>query len=334
MLGSRKTLPILLIAACLGVRPIGTIGQIPSVVGETTIGSLDGEDGPIFGLVTRAVVDGELLWVLDNLGPTGQLSVFSLTGEVIARTGARGEGPGEFGFPVALAPSGEGIAVFDVANARISTYLLRGNELGLNDEMRLPFAVSDACALSGRIFVLGFHEGLIHELDSGGSVVRSFGEPFLPDVPSVDFGRILCRGPDALIVSSTHVPVVRRYTTDGAMLWETEYEGFAPHRIEANAHGGRSFSGPPGGGHPDMMATLTSRADRVVAVQYGPFTPGMRTTEAMTQLRTVLLDFETGVPVDETRDTPRIDVLADTIAVAHPALPYPRVVVYRIMSSN
>jgi hypothetical protein len=130
---------------------------------------------------------GEVV-VLD--GSHGMLRVYDRSGGALLTVGQPGEGPGEFEDPVAVANGpGDTILVAD-RMAMIHRFVRGPNEWAFIDRISTnEVQPEDVCSLDGRIFVYGKRyavdetsedglpsfAGTIHEIDSDGSVVRSFG---------------------------------------------------------------------------------------------------------------------------------------------------------------
>ena len=99
-------------------RPLGW--SLDSVL---TVGSPTGMDGDTVGFffVSDITTTKDRIVVLDRSQPA--LVVYDTLGQLRGRFGRKGQGPGEFQYPVsvAVAPVG-GVAVFDMANGRIEYF--------------------------------------------------------------------------------------------------------------------------------------------------------------------------------------------------------------------
>lgn len=102
------------------------------VVRDFTIGGPDGAAAPSFHDVGRAVrADGAgRIYVLDR--GNHRVVVFDSTGQYLGLRGARGDGPGELGNPVALVVEPDGfVRVFDASKRAFVQFSAGGAEAGL-----------------------------------------------------------------------------------------------------------------------------------------------------------------------------------------------------------
>lgn len=253
----------------LSVLPARTaFAQIPkgsSEVQVTLLRSIGVEGDNVreeFGNVQALSVDDgrAVLFVLDRIN--GRLSVFSREGRFITATGRKGGGPGEFWWASSLAARGTSVRVYDSGHSRVSSYLFRGDSLGLTGDFLVPFQGSDMCQLNNEIFVLGYNRGrLVHRIGPDGKVAASFARPFRQDDALIAQwaadGRMVCDNPSkSLFVTSLVTPTVRRYGPSGQLLWEAAVPGgFVPTVITRRGHS-VTFSRPKGKVH-NVIVSLT-----------------------------------------------------------------------------
>ncbi len=225
------------VLSILFLAPGISIGQetaalLEQINGNLRLGSLEGTAGDAFGFIedVEEGVEGTF-YVLDTR--LYQLKRFSAEGQLLAQAGRSGRGPGEFRAPmrIHIADSGN-LLLLDPGNRRLNTY---DGDLSLLEELSLPYPFLDFCLLGERIFFHGFFNGLlIHELNSGGGVVRSFASapeppedfpPSLQDTYQRSFGRgrIVCDpNAESLILVAESTPRITAYDPVGRTLWEAE----------------------------------------------------------------------------------------------------------------
>lgn len=174
--------------------------------------------------------------VLDGMG--NQLRWYDASGRFRARIGRKDGGPAEFDDPMALdvAPDGA-IRVVDNRDTRIGIFRARGGELAHVANTRLPFPVFDVCTIGARTFVLTPGQKLLlHELDSLGRVVRSFGESLTLSsaeqrgfqasglkmrAQSLNLGWLACDGAhERVLLLNAHRSLLVAFAANGRMLWQ------------------------------------------------------------------------------------------------------------------
>lgn len=146
------------------------------------LGSVDGEHDA-FGRVSAAAFGGSgRIYVLDAL--SHRVSVFEAGGRFVGRFGRRGNGPGEFSRPWAMAVDGRDSAfVWDGDHGRISVF---GPDLAFARAFAFPvgWQVTAMEALTdGHLLVSAYGPGAsraVHLLDRGGALLRSFGPEIAP----------------------------------------------------------------------------------------------------------------------------------------------------------
>lgn len=103
-------------------------GADARLVPEVSIGELDGLDKYLFGAVASLAVDDDRnVYVLDR--QAHHVRVFDADGAHLATLGGKGEGPGEFAFPEAIAVLPDGrLLVRDPGNMRVQVFHLDAGE--------------------------------------------------------------------------------------------------------------------------------------------------------------------------------------------------------------
>lgn len=142
------TLGMCLIPACVpstGGEPLDAIkGALPALR-EHALPGLDPTSIP--GLPTRLAVSatGALAYVAaEEPGIEKRIRMTDSTGQVVARVGRRGRGPGELQTPLFLAFRADGqVLVWDIATGRLTSYASTGDfaSVGDSDADRFPLAL-------------------------------------------------------------------------------------------------------------------------------------------------------------------------------------------------
>lgn len=106
-------------------QPFARLDSVP----EFAVGSLNGPEAEQFGSIggVLPLSSGEVA-VLD--GQASEIRVFDRAGTFLRTIGQKGDGPGEFQQPNALALFGDTVAVYDVRHRRITRLGLDGSLLG------------------------------------------------------------------------------------------------------------------------------------------------------------------------------------------------------------
>lgn len=314
------------------------LAQTPPLVAVVAVGSIGVEEGDprrVFGDITGIATDEHqgVLFILDRLNH--RLSAFRRDGRFIASAGRAGAGPGEFRAAIAVAGDGAAATVLDAVNLRLSTYHLRSDSFGLVRDRQFKLMATDICVLSGRTFVLGYHQGgLVQEMNALGHVTKSFGNPFREGDRTMAqltaHGQIFCDPvSQSVLVAATSTPIVRRYSLSGALLWESSVPGMIASVISRTGSGVR-FSKPPKSEIPDVIVSLTVAPRGRVLVQYGGVQRGSGTgTHAdITSVATAIFDISNGAVLKTLSTLPRIDYSTLQYAYSHANNPFPRVVIY------
>lgn len=300
-----------------------------------TVGVLEGDSVQSFGHVIDVARDEHgTLFVLDAI--RNHLVVFDSAGGFLSSTGRRGGGPGEFAYPTSLdLITGQQLVVLDQGNARISIFQMRHGEITHIDDSRLEVEARDLCTIGDRIYVSGFHKGaFLHEIDSEGEIIHSFGEPFLPDVElgrRITLSRLACdAGSQSILLTSMQVSSIHVYTADGDLRWRVdEIEGYSEQVITYVGGGTVEHSAPRDGGNTDVTMSVVPVDGRLLLVQFGPIPEGLRNFEDLVDVDSRLYSLATGALVASTDELPRIDEASGDVLLSHVSDPFPRVVTYR-----
>lgn len=299
-----------------------------------SVGLLEGEPEYMFGHIVDVASDGAgNVYVLDQ--SRTRLSVFDERGHFVTAAEGKGEGPGEFNYPVAMARDDEDrILVLDSGNRRINTYVLQGTALKFAGSRRTLFSAMDLCTLGSRVFVLGYFDGfLVHELSPGGGIAQSFGEPFRQDnsfvARATADGKMECVEASAsVLIASEKLGIVAAYSADGERRWSKRLSGFNAMIVEVLGPGRVRYSKPEDGGPEDLTTSLLHLGREMVLVQFGKAFPKMGSVEEIQEVQSRVLSIPTGEEVARTQALPRLDESDGTLLFSHGSLPYPRATVY------
>jgi hypothetical protein len=231
-----------------------------------------------------------------------------------------------FGDPKSIAfEDNHGLFVLDARPARLLRFQLRDNQIEFISSIPLAgiFAVSGACAIGGKYFVIGItapaeKSQLIHVVTSEGTVERSFGKPF----GSTQFerlvfseSRILCdRAGRTITVSSRSYPEVRTYDTAGRLKWSANIPGFQHVAVVQTSPRRMQYRWPTDSLW-DKTVSMFYTASDVIAVQVGR-RRGRDVRNGYVGFRTVLFRTTTGRSLGKQEDLPLILATSRTHAYA------------------
>lgn len=305
-----------------------------------SIGVLSGDPRLEFGRLVAVGVDDRtgIIFVLDYLN--ARLSAFSADGDrFLAATGRPGGGPGEFRWARTMTSVDTTILILDPGNLRLSHYVFSGDSLSLVRETRLPYPEAmDMCLVGESLVIFGYHEGfLLRRIDLEGTHERSFGQPFRRGHPLIEqgsaIGHVAC-DPDgrSVFVAALGTSVVRRYTADGDLLWESEIPGFVPTTMSVTGPGRVRYGSPPDREFPSLTVSLVVLPGGRLLVQFGEPTRGMGSPEDMIDVHSVLFRAADGAVLGtfDSETIPRIDHTSGSRAFSLGNDPFPRVAIYEV----
>jgi hypothetical protein len=200
---------------------------------------------------------GDLIWKAVDIetGPDGriyvadvnarQIHVFDPSGKPILSFGRKGQGPGEFDYPHAVAVTATRLFVKDRGN-RILTFDTAGLFSG---QFRLSRPIASFCVRDGRTFygcpifpvdpdrrAAALGDPAVVVLDGSGAVIDSFGAPvpLIKDMNILNTARVALDKAGGVIVAYEYIPLVRRYSRSGRLLNENTlpYDFIAEYRKE------------------------------------------------------------------------------------------------------
>lgn len=313
-------------------------------LGDTIGPGLVGE----FGYVWRS--PEEEYFVSSNARP-GTVLVFNENGLFLRSFGRKGEGPGEFVFPVPFSSFGDSLWVFDVGRPRLTLVLPDAIET-----YRIPFLPTEAISIESGFHVLTafarspeFIGIPIHTFDrAGGRLVHSFGNDrglLVPANPLGHMRHVAASGRDRIWASAYNHYRVEEWTASGELLRSFDRE--APWFQPWQQHEGPARVAEP---HPVLMGTrpgdggLLWTFHRVADAEWAPQEPGevgweghVRTTalqkESLYDTAIEVIDTARGMVVSRIRVSENILGLAgpDSFFTYEETGPgYPRYVVWRV----
>jgi hypothetical protein len=332
-------LPLALLSVVVVLIPEWAHAQRPAPLDLQEIqriGVATGDPDVEFGRLAGVAVDERgVLYVVDAL--KYKLSAFTASG-LQAAIARRGTGPGELLAPRALVEEDAIIHVLDPGNGRITRYRLDADTFNYVGQTRIPLALAwDFCLLDNEYFVLKYdpeQQHLIHRFTVGdGTRQGSFGSAFLDGDAILstltDVGHLECdQATRTVYVASMSTPIVRAYSTAGALHWQIQLEGTKHPVIERTGDGVR-FRNPPGADTDEITVALALAPDDRLLVQFGEEFPGMRSPAEITDVTSVLLARSNGEILLRTARLPRVDVADAGYAYSFATDVFPRIIVYR-----
>ena len=330
----RRHVPRSLVLAFLLLPILKALGQQrepASAVLTRSITLRTPESVPPLAEVTGAAIDDQRrLIVLD--GRQNALRVYAPDGALIAKTASPGMSSG-VRVPVGVVVDGQNhVSTFDVATHRLYKYRLEKENVQLADSAGLKLEAFDLCAMHGRFYLLGLHEGqLIHQVTAGGKIVRSFGEPFGGDHEmlrrSLARGRIACFPERRMIViASTVVPNVRAYRDDGRLVWQDSVVGAKRVNVVIRSATSVSYQRPPAGYH--VTASLQSLGQGGVLLQLGLVTAQHSQPGDYAAVESRILDVATGRELGRQTSLPRVIAVGKQRLATTGGTPLPTVTIH------
>ncbi|MBK7717571.1 MAG: hypothetical protein IPI38_19575 [Gemmatimonadetes bacterium] len=171
--------------------------------------------------------------IVDPRSPA--LRVYDAAGRPRQVVGRRGQGPGEFRYPLSATVDRDGRLYVADANWRIEVFVLINGKYEYERTLTLELIAQDLCFLADTLVVQGLslsRQTLIHIYDRAGRRVRSFGEFYHSPSPDMNeefgLGRIACDEKRRLIYYAPRIGngEVRAFRADGTLLWRTSFSGF------------------------------------------------------------------------------------------------------------
>lgn len=337
-LSAVAALPLLSMLACVETDSSKIRTADPTPVFE--LGALDGSDEQTFGWIHDLEVDGQgNLFLLDR--QSRLLHAFDRTGSYLGLVAGPGEGPSELGEPSDLvrAPDGS-VEVLDPRQGRVLRFEVRDRLPLWVANTRVTTFGSSFCWVGDRRVLLTPTPATpaMAELGADGSPVRTFGEPYVEELPpeldrayqipvltSYNIGWITCRHDSPEIVTLlSQVPLVRAFDLEGDLLWEHPIEGFTRIRHQPGPEGGVVMVQDPGEAPPYYGAGVILLPHAVVlSVGAESSSPESHPFQA------VVLSRSDGTELDRVRLPYAILAAHGDLAYGVQHHPYPKVVAFR-----
>lgn len=335
---------LLLLAACAACAPAGARDDSQAPWSTWSAGrfigdSLPGAPGTIGSASESVITRNGHVVVLD--GSEGRLLAFDTAGTLLARSGGRGDGPGEFRMPVGIALiAADSVIVADLSHRRLSVFTPVAAGLRFTRAVTLEFAPGDLCALGPDVYVLGMKEQqYLHRLPNASSGVRSLS-PVAREVVAEESdparsarrfelggGDLLCDDEAGLVV---HVPelhgVAYGIKPSGELMWMTPIDSFVPP-VRTPRPGGIRYDLDPVRAIANRVATATLLGDGtlqvIVQTSYPRESGRERTTEA------VVMRVRDGMNVHRANSPPVFGVGNDALVPELVELPQPGIRIWR-----
>ncbi len=267
--------------------------ELDSGSSQLVIGSWAGDDLTQFGRISASAIYNDRIFVVDNY--FSEVRLFDVLGNPMARIGGRGEGPGEFRSPVALAQDDSGrVLVFD-GDGRVSYLREFNGQLGAALLFRFPGVIVDGCVMGDGFFIHGLLPGsgsVVHRYSVDGRHITSFAEVYRTENrvirSQVSLGRIACLAETgSVLLAPELLPELRAYAPEGDLLWWALLDGHLPIELVEIARG--SMMRATCSGHHSLWGlTRSGEGDRaLLQVGYGS---SCRGEQQVPVLHTFLID--------------------------------------------
>jgi len=285
-------------------------------------------------MIVDGVVTDDAIFTADS--QFHEIRKYSLDGSLLARTGGRGEGPGEFTQLIALEEWGAGgVVAFDRGGRRLSFY---SSGLKLISDIRVDRLFSDICAQGGRLFLQGpSNGGLVHEVDpSSGRLLRSFGSvPTPPELGvSSPLRRVATRAlADAMLICEAagdrmwlvhrNTPHITAFESGGSRAWELELQDFKGLGFDVTDAGGLAMVPVSDDGAQHVLGSATLIRPNTLLVQYGQVTRDERMPDEG-PIDSWEIDLASGIAARAGQERPRLLGRGGGILVFASNTPYPQ----------
>ena len=278
MNGIRVPLRLSAAIGCVALFAQSVSGQSVSQQAALVIGELDAPESHVFGSIVAVEVSskGEV-FILD--GMTSALRWFAGDGTFQSSAGREGGGPGEFRVPSALALDGAGVLnVLDPGNLKIAKFRVVADSLEHVGDQRVGPAF-DLCIIGDRRLILfPSDSGVVHEIDSTGAIVNSFGLPLTVSQESrvlpadlrmelLNRGDLVCDAErNRVVIASERSGRVAAYDLSGRLAWQAELSEFKPVRWVAVSGGRFQMAGDPDTGVASTVKSIAIGASGEIYV--------------------------------------------------------------------
>ena len=306
---------------------------------ETTVSlghrGIDADAQDVFGMEIDVALDAESrILVLDRRNQ--RIGIFGNDGRYLGEFGRAGSGPGEFRDPTAIEMLADGqLAVVDRGNA-IKIFASTDSGYTHIETYVVPLVPEGACSIGGRLFVSGWDSqsgGVIHEVanaDVSDSVVRSFGQGYSSGYwlvqQQLSEGPIACmEGPPRVFFAFERVPVVRAYSeANGALLWAATLTDYLQPPLIEEIGVGLGISGRVAQDVVTNLVAVPSGHLVLQTLRMPPRSPGEMLDAEEIEIRTYLVDGDTGQGAFISASLPMMPVVTEEYYLAVWFLPFPR----------
>lgn len=182
--------------------------------------SIGGEDSDLIIQWIGLAVDHEgFIYLTDRMDYS--LKKFSPHGELLARTGRRGQGPDEFLDPCQVACLGDRVYVSDIQKPGLSVYDRQLNYIG---QIMIPYAIFSMQVLdSNTIWISSMmhtDRPMMMAFDSLGALKQSLFPHFTLQKSFIEMTSFQWRNPDTVHVVFHWAGRICRFHKDGKLIWE------------------------------------------------------------------------------------------------------------------
>ncbi len=325
------------VSVAFGTRTQGA----PTVGQGTLMGTIGQEDGPpesLLGRVKQAtLLDDTTVAILDQTGQ--DIRLFSVKGRHLGTIGRKGEGPGEFRAPQAIvqSPSGD-LLISDIRqNIQIFRRGPRGYEY--QKTWSLPFSPRSMCFLGQRLFVSAptwEDSTIIHELNSDGTIRRSFGSVYRSPNAVINYeigqGRVACDARRQLIyfMAGSVIGDVRAFRPTGEALWRVQVSDFRSNIIKEHPDG-MTVARDPLGAHAGAGLSLVEGVG-LLAMWTFSTADQIKAKAAPLQTQIVLIDPATGKALSVGTELSAIQDVRGSVRLEFSEEPFPKIDVRRMSS--
>jgi len=288
-----------------------------------SIGAVDGPQETLFGHIPdiAAGADGDV-YVLDAM--YNQVRLFGSDGTYKGAFGNKGDGPDEFRDPVALVQASDGAMV---VATRSTLKFFRGTGSDMKYERQIPLgevaSPRDVCAIGGTFYIRAHdreRNTVVTAMDADGTVRNHFGSGYAHGNwlvrRQLSDGFVGCTG-STVVVAYHSLPDLRGYSAAGDELWHARIAEFIPGQVlEGTSPEGleqvQTISDEPA----DRVLGLSPGPDGTVVVHVGRLEPAEGSSQAVSGIRSYLIDGRTGAAVPLRQGVPFVMAVRDDLVYA------------------
>ncbi len=306
--------------------------SIKATVGQ--IGEIEYDGPDVFGIEMDLAIHDNDIVVLDQRNYA--VKIFDGDGRYIGGFGRAGGGPGEFRDPAAIEVLSDGRFVVLDRGREIKIYSPTDSGYAYTESQTIDVVPEYICSEGDRVFVSGFRsedETMIHEIPlTKQGRAQDFGQGYQSDHwlarDQLSDGPVACLGsPPRVVLAFERLPVVRGYAADGGeLLWTTRNMDYLqPPIVEKRDGSGRLGIQFSYRGARDMVASLVTVSSHHILLQYVRFEPQPDPADVRHEVRSYLIDAETGQGAFVSDSLPLMAAIGQDYYVAKWVLPFPRI---------